>query len=298
MRIIFLGTAAAVPTAHRGLPCVCVEREGDLIIFDVGEGAQMAFARAGLGWNRNTTIFVTHLHGDHCLGLPGLIQTMSMQGRSKPLLVYGPEGTARFVTGTLHALGFSPPFDVVVYDIEEGVVYDAGGYSIISCRAEHAIPALAYMLTETEKPGKFHPDRARALGIPEGPQWKTLQVGGSVQVGGRTIVPEDVLGSSRSGRNVGYSGDTRPTTKLERFFAGCDYLVFDSTFTDEHSAKAEETGHSTATEAATLAHRAGVKNLILTHFSARYTSATAHLVEARRMHPSVTAAADMLSISI
>ncbi len=298
MRIVFLGTAAAIPTASRGLPCVCVEREGDLVMFDVGEGAQMAFARAGMGWNRNVTVFLTHLHGDHCLGLPGLIQTMSMQSRNRPLAVYGPEGTSDFVAGTLRALKFSPPFEMTVRDVGEGLVHDAGEYAVSACRADHTIPALAYLLSEAEKPGRFHPDKARALGVPEGPRWKTLQMGGSVRAGGRTVLPEQVLGSGRPGRSVGYSGDTRPTARLERFFAGCDRLIFDSTFAEEHSARAAATGHSTAAEAAALALGAGAKNLILTHFSARYADAAVQLDEARRVHPSVTAAADLLSIRV
>lgn len=297
-RIIFLGTAAAVPTTSRGLPCVCIEREGGLLVFDVGEGAQAAFARAGLGWNRETAIFVTHLHGDHCLGLPGLIQTMSMQGRSRPLAIYGPEGTAEFVGTNLRMLRFSPPFELAVHDIGEGTIHHAKDYAVSACRADHTIPALSYVFRERDRPGRFHTDRARALGVPEGPLWKELQRGRAVQGMGGTVRPGDVLGEGRPGISVGYSGDTRPTARLERFFAGCDHLIFDSTFAEEHSGRAGATGHSTAAGAAALARNAGVKHLILTHFSARYASDAIPLAEARRIHHTVTAAADQLSIEV
>lgn len=295
---MFLGTAAAVPTRSRGLPCICVEREGELLMFDAGEGAQIAFARAGLGWNRKMSIFVTHLHGDHCLGLPGLIQTMSMQDRSRPLRIYGPRGTAEFVTANLHMLRSSPSFEMIVRDVGEGDVLSTGGYSVTSCRADHTVRALAYLLREADKPGRFHPDRARVLGVPEGPLWRRLQLGGDVQVAGRTIHPSDVLGSGRQGLSIGYSGDTRPGPGLERFFAGCDCLIFDATFAEEHADRARTVGHSTAEGAARLARNAGAKRLILTHFSARYADDAVHLAEARRIHPDVTAAADMMSVDV
>ena len=298
VKITFLGTAAAVPTRSRGLPCICVEREGELLMFDAGEGAQSAFARAGLGWNRKMSVFVTHLHGDHCLGLPGLIQTMSMRDRSRPLNVYGPRGTAEFVTANMRMLRFNPSFELVVRDVDEGDIRRTGGYSVTSCRADHTIRALSYLLREADRPGRFHPDRARTLGVPKGPLWKMLQTGGDVQVGGRTVRPSDVLGSGRAGLSMGYSGDTRPGPVLERFFAGCDCLIFDATFAEEHADRARTVGHSTAAGAARLARNAGAKRLILTHFSARYPDDAAHLAEARRIHPDVTAAADMMSVCV
>ena len=297
-RIIFLGTAAAVPTTSRGLPCVCIEREGGLLVFDVGEGAQAAFARAGLGWNRETAIFVSHLHGDHCLGLPGLIQTMSMQGRSRPLAIYGPEGTAEFVTANLRMLRFSPPFELAIRDVWEGAIHHTKDYAVSACRADHTIPALSYLFREADRPGRFHPDRARALGVPEGPLWKELQRGREVPGGMGMVRPGDVLGRGRPGVSVGYSGDTRPAAGLERFFAGCDHLIFDATFTEEHSGRAGATGHSTAAGAAALARNAGAKHLILTHFSARYADDAMPLAEARRIHHTVTAAADQMSIEV
>lgn len=298
MRIVFLGTAAAIPTTSRGLPCVCIDTDAGLLVFDVGEGSQAAFARAGLGWNKKMSIFVTHLHGDHCLGLLGMIQTMSMRDRRRPLYVYGPEGTAEFVKSNMRMLRFSPSFEMAVCDTQEGVVYRDRNYTVSSCRAEHTIPALSYLFSEDERPGRFHPERAASLGVREGPLWKELQMGRSVMVGNHTILPQDVLGESRPGRRIGYSGDTRPTSRLEEFFVGCDYLIFDSTFTQEHADRAVSTGHSTASGAAALARNAKVKNLILTHFSSRYVDDVVALAEARRIHPCVMAAADQTSIQV
>ena len=297
MRIIFLGTAAAIPTASRNLACMCIEREGDLLMFDAGEGTQRAFAKAGLGWNREMQIFITHLHGDHCLGLPGLIQTMSMQDRSRALTVYGPDGTSEYLSTTLRMLRFSPPFRLDIHDIYENTIH-AKEYSVSACRANHTIPALAYLFTENDKPGTFHPEKARMLGVPRGPMWKELQRGRTIQIDGCMIRPDQVLGDGRRGIRIGYSGDTSPTTTLERFYAKCDHLVFDSTFTEKHAKRARATGHSTAAGAANLAYNAGVKHLILTHFSARYADYTIPLNEARRIHPTVTAASDMLSIRV
>ena len=298
MIITFLGTAAAVPTRSRGLPCICVEREGELLMFDAGEGAQTAFARAGLGWNKKMSVFVTHLHGDHCLGLPGLIQTMSMRDRSSPLRIYGPRGTAEFVTENLRMLRFRPPFELTVRDIDEGDVHRGKEYSVSACRADHTTHALSYLVREADRPGRFHPDRAQELGVPKGPLWKRLQSGQDVEVAGRTVRPGEVCGDARPGLSIGYSGDTRPAAKLERFFAGCRCLIFDATFAEGHADKADTVGHSTAAGAARLARNAGAKRLILTHFSARYADDALHLAEARSIHPDVVAAADMMSISV
>lgn len=298
MRIVFLGTAAAIPTARRGLACVCLERDGRILMFDVGEGAQRSFAEASLGWNRTMDIFVTHMHGDHCLGLVGLLQSMSLRGRTKPVSVYGPVGIGEYVRENMRMLNFSPAFTLSCREVTEGVICGGDGYVVKCCRARHTVPAYAYLVEEGIRPGRFHPDRALALGVPRGKMWGVLQSGRSVRVGQATVRPDQVLGVGRPGKRVGYSGDTRPTKKLERFFAKCDYLVFDSTFARETARRAAATGHSTGEEAATLAKNAGVRNLILTHFSARYGDGAVPLEEARGIHGSVIAADDFMSVVV
>lgn len=295
---MFLGTAAAVPTKERGLSCMCIVREGEVLMFDAGEGTQMAFSRAALGWNRNMAVFITHMHGDHCLGLPGLLQTMSLQSRNRPVRVYGPPGISDFVEANTRLLNFEPPFAVEVHEVDEGVILETEGYLVKSCSADHTVPAYSYLLEERERAGRFHPERARELGVPEGRMWGLLQKGMDVEVDGRTIRPEQVLDEGRPGIRIGYSGDTRPTSHLGKFFAGCDYLVFDSTFTEDLRERADATRHSTAGGAATLAKNGGVRNLILTHFSARYGDDAVPLAEARRIHGSVIAAKDLMSVEV
>ena len=266
-------------------------------MFDAGEGTQMAFTRAGLGWNRDMSVFITHMHGDHCLGLPGMIQTMALQDRTRPLRIFGPPGIREFVHCNMNLLGFTPPFTLKIESVKD-VVYETGKYLVKSCQADHTIPAFSYLLQEKDRPGRFHPDRAISLGIPKGILWGELQSGKTIMVQDRLVRPSQILDKPRPGRRIGYSGDTRPTCRLEKFFAKCDCLVFDSTFADDMAQRAKTTRHSTASEAATLAKNAQVRRLVLTHFSARYTDESTLLAEARKIHPGTTAARDMMSIKI
>jgi ribonuclease Z len=243
-------------------------------------------------------IFVTHLHGDHVVGILGLLQTMSLQNRTESMDIYGPQGIEDFMAANLKVLNFGLTFPVRIMMIKEGMVFDDEYYTIHCCEAEHSIPAFSYLFCEKDKPGRFYPEKAKALGVPEGKLWHELQRGKEVNVGTKTIKPSDVMGEKRPGRKIGVSGDTRPTKKLEEFFKNCDYITFDSTYSDELKDKAKENYHSTAKEAAELAKKAGVSNLILTHFSARYDDAEVLVKEAQTIHGSVLAAKDLLEIEI
>lgn len=298
MKLIFLGTSAAQPTPERGLTCICIERDGEILMFDAGEGAQISFLKSGLGWNKRMKIFVTHLHGDHCVGILGILQTMGLQQRTELIEIFGPPGIEEFVAANIKVLNFGLSFPVIITTIEEGLVNDTEYYSVYVCKAQHSIPAFSYVFQEKDKPGRFFPDKAKELGIPEGKLWNQLQKGIEVTIGNKIIKPSDVMGEKRQGKKIGISGDTRPTRKLEEFFVNADYLTFDSTFSDEMQSKAVETGHSTAKEAATLAKNSNVKNLILTHFSARYKDESVLVVEAKQIHSSVIAARDLLEIEI
>ncbi len=267
-------------------------------MFDAGEGAQIAFQKAKLGWNKPMKIFVTHLHGDHCVGILGLLQTMSLQNRTETVDIYGPPGIDEFLAANLKILNFGLTFPVKITRIKEGIILDDSSYSVSVCEAEHSIPAYSYLFAEKDRPGRFYPERAKNLGIPEGKLWSELQSGKEVIHEGKTIKPSDVMGEKRKGRKIGISGDTRPTKKLEEFFAGCDYITFDSTYSHELKDKAVENFHSTAKEAAELAKKAQVGNLILTHFSARYDDAHELVKEAKTVHDSVIAARDLLEIEI
>jgi len=298
MKLVFLGTAGAQPTENRGLTCICLEKDGEILMFDAGEGAQVFYLKSGLGWNKKMKIFVTHLHGDHCIGILGLLQTMTLQRRTEPIEIFGPEGIEEFIAANIKILKFGLSFPVMITSVNEEKIVDEETYSIFACKAEHSVLAYSYLFQENDKPGRFHPEKAKQLEIPEGKLWKQLQKGQEVKVGDKTIKPSEVLGEKRLGKRIGISGDTRPTKKLEEFFKNCDYLVFDSTFLDELRDKAMETFHSTAKEAAVLAKSANVTNLILTHFSARYKDETVLVEDAKAVHDSVIGAKDQLEIEI
>ena len=298
MKLVYLGTSAAAPTPERSLTCICLVRENEVLMFDAGEGAQVAYLKAGLPWNKKMKIFVTHLHGDHCLGILGLLQTMSMQKRTESLEIYGPAGIEEFITANIKVLHFGLPFPVFITIVEEGDVVNEKKYRISCCEAQHGIPAFSYCFEENEKSGVFYPEKAKELGIPEGKMWQELQNGNSVEVNGVKIDSSQVTGDKRPGKKIGISGDTRPTEKLQNFFTNSDYLSFDCTFSFDLKDRAIETNHGTAKEAAELAKNANVKNLILTHFSARYSDESVLLDEAKQIHESVIAAKDLLEIEI
>ena len=298
MKLVFLGTSAAQPTPERGMTCICLVLDREILMFDAGEGAQVAFQKAKLGWNKKMKIFVTHLHGDHCVGVLGLLQTMALQSRTESMDIYGPPGIDEFLATNLKILNFGLTFPVRILRVKEGLVLDDPAYTVHVSEAEHSIPAYSYLFTEKDRPGRFYPEKANKLGVPEGNLWHELQSGKEVKAGDKIIKPSDVMGEKRKGRKIGISGDTRPTKKLEEFFKGCDYITFDCTYSDTLKDKAIETGHSTAKEGAELAKKAGVSNLILTHFSARYDNADELVQEAKTIHGSVIAAKDLLEIDI
>jgi len=298
MKLVFLGTSAAQPTENRGLSCICLEKDGEILMFDAGEAAQISYMKSGLGWNKKMKLFVTHLHGDHCVGILGLLQTMSMQNRTETLEIFGPNGIEEFLAANIKVLNFGISFPVLITIIKEGKIFENEKFSIHVCKANHSITAFSYLFEEKDKPGRFNLEKAKELEIPEGELWNKLQNGHEVIIDGKTIRPKQVLGEKRPGKKIGISGDTMPTKELEEFFAECDYLVFDSTFLDEEKQRAQDTCHSTAKQAATLGKNARVRNLILTHFSARYKDEVGHLKEAQEIHGSVITAKDLLELEI
>jgi ribonuclease Z len=298
MKLVFLGTAGAQPTTDRALSCICLEKNGEILMFDAGEGAQISYIKSGLGWNKKMKIFVTHLHGDHCIGILGLLQTMTLQNRTEAIEIYGPDGIEEFIAANIKVLKFGLSFPVMITAVKEETIVDEKTYIVNACEAKHSILAYSYVFQEKDRPGRFHPDKAKEIGVPEGELWHKLQTGHEVKVGNKTVKPSDVLGEKRPGKKIGVSGDTRPTKKLEEFFKNCDYLVFDSTFKDDLKDKAIETFHTTAKEAAQLAKNANVSNLILTHFSARYKDELELADEAKKIHGSVIAAKDLLEIKL
>ena len=298
MKLVFLGTSAAQPTEKRGLSCICLEKEGEILMFDAGESAQISYMKSGLGWNKKMKLFVTHLHGDHCVGILGLLQTMSMQNRTESLEIFGPKGIDEFLAANIKILNFGLSFSILITIVNEGTIYENNKFLIHAAKANHSITAFSYLFEEKDKPGRFNVEKAKELGIPEGELWNKLQNGEDITNNEKIIKPEQVLGKKRPGKKIGISGDTMPTKELEEFFRECDYLVFDSTFLDEEKQKAQDTCHSTAKQAAELGKNANVKNLILTHFSARYKDELGHKTEAEQIHNSVITAKDLLEVEI
>jgi len=236
-------------------------------------------------------ILITHLHGDHVTGLLGLLQTMSLAQRTREVTIVAPSALSRWLKTTAETLHIGLTFQVRFNPSRAGTVYRGRDYRIRAARAVHSVEAYSYLLEEFERPGVFHPERAKALGIPEGRLWARLQHGRKVTLNGRTVNPREVTDPPRPGRRVGYSGDTRPSKS-------CDLLVFDSTFSSKDEEKALERKHSTAREAALLAKEARVRQLVLTHFSARYRNVGRLLREARSVFPNTIAARDGLKLEV
>lgn len=300
LRIIFLGTSASIPTNKRALPSVVIQREGEIFMFDCGEGTQRQMIRAGIGLNRKMRVFITHMHGDHVLGLPGMIQTMSLLGRDKKLQIYGPDGIKAFIDAIVNTVKFWLGFPIEVYEISEAhPACQEEHYEVHSVWAEHSIPSLAYALIEKPRPGRFYPEKAVELGVPKGPLWSMLQKGVNVKLpDGRTIKPEDVLGPPRPGRKIVYASDTRPSDRIVELARSADVLIHEATFSDEMVDRAKEDGHSTPSEAAEVALKAGVKLLILTHISARYGNPKNLLEQAKKTFPNVHIPNDLDKIEI
>jgi ribonuclease Z len=298
--VIFLGTAGSVPTIKRSLPAILIQRKGEQIMFDCGEGVQRQMIKAKVGFHRKMKVFITHMHGDHVLGLPGLLQTMALLDRERKLDVYGPPGIKRFLEDIRETVQFVLTFPVEIHEIHEaGVVCEEQEYAVQAVWANHVIPSLAYALVEKPRPGKFHPEKAKVLGVPEGPLWSKLQHGHKAKLqDGRVVKPEDVTGPLRTGRKIVYSGDTRPFKGFVKFAAGADLLIHDATLDDELAERAEEDGHSTPDQAAKHAKKAKVKQLILTHVSARYEDTSILLEQARKVFKNTQVAEDFMKIEI
>ncbi|WP_115863102.1 ribonuclease Z [Halorussus litoreus] len=283
MRVTFLGTGGSVPTTERNPSSVLVNRDGDRLLFDVGEGTQRQMMRFGTGFTISD-VFVSHLHGDHVLGLPGLLQTMDFNDREAALSLYVPAGAESDIEELVHAADTHPSFPVHVYGVcpgEAAIVRDE--YEVRAVRTDHDANAVGYALVEDDRKGRFDRERAEELGVPVGPKFSRLHEGKPVELDDGTVVrPEQVVGDARPGRTLVYTGDTRPTETVEAAAEDADLLIHDATFADDWTDRATETAHSTARQAGELAARADAERLALTHISSRYGGDVSdHLAEAR-----------------
>jgi ribonuclease Z len=300
LRVVFLGTSAAVPTAKRSLPAVLLQRGNEQLLFDCGEAVQRQMITAKTGLHKSMHIFITHLHGDHVLGLPGLLQTMALMNRQKPVDVYGPVGLARFLECTRETLQFQLTFEVTVHEFEgSGVVYDQEEYTVSATPTNHSMVSFAYAFEEKIRAGKFHPEKAQALGVPLGEAWSLLQRGVDfVLPDGRVVKTEEVSEAPRKGRKIVYSGDTKPFEAFAAFAADADLVIHEATFEDALKERADVDGHSTPSQAAAQAKAADAKLLVLTHISARYTDTELLLEQAKKVFPNTIVAQDFLELEL
>lgn len=296
----FLGTSASRPTVERNVSSLAVIREGETMMFDCGEGTQRQMMRYGITFALSD-IFFTHMHADHMLGLTGLLRTLALQGRTEPMNLYGPPGCEKLLWRAITLGSEKQHFEIKILEITPETPLKRRGYSILPFAVEHGDrTAIGYHIAEETRLGRFNPDLAREMGIPEGPLWGKIHKGETVSLpDGRTIKPSDLVGPTRPGRRIVLTGDSRPSDGTIAAATGADILVHEATFADEEAPRALETGHSTAREAAEVAAKAGVKKLVLTHVSARYSRDTSDLErEAREVFPATVIARDGMEIDV
>jgi ribonuclease Z len=271
MRVTFLGTGGAVPTTQRNTSALAVNRDGDRLLFDCGEGTQRQMMRFGTGFTVDH-VFVTHCHGDHVLGLPGLLQTLDFNDREDPLAVHAPHGTRATIEELTRLAGTDPSYPVRITQNGPGdTVLARPEYQVRGVETDHQTQSLGYALVEADRKGRFDREKAEEeLGIPPGPKYSTLHAGHPVEHDGRTIAPDEVVGPPRPGRRVVYTGDTRPTDTVVAAAEDADLLVHDGTFASDWADRARKTSHATAREAARVARDAGANCLALVHISTRY----------------------------
>jgi len=288
-----------MPSLKRCLPSIALNYEGEVILFDCGEGTQRQMMQGKIGFSKNMKIFITHLHGDHVLGIPGLLQTMSLLDRRTRLEVFGPKGIFNFIDSARTYLRFGLRFPVEISEVGEGVICNSKKYRIIARWAEHAVPNLAYAFVEKDKPGKFYPKKAVKLDVPKGPLWHRLQHGRRVRLkDGRVVESRDVVGSPKPGIKIVYSGDTSPCKSVLKMARNADLLIHECTLDDSLVSNAEVEQHSTPTQVGNLAKKADVEKLILTHISTRYRDASILVNQAKKVFGNTQVAKDLLSIEL
>jgi ribonuclease Z len=291
LSLFFAGTAGSVPSARRGLPAILIRRGGDRLLFDCGEGTQRQLLRS-VGLLDLDSVFITHFHADHWLGLPGMLKSFALRERSEPLTVYGPVGLKQLMGEMRVVFGRLPyPCEIVELDPFESVRRE--GYEIASIPVRHKGAAFGYALVEDERPGHLDPRLAEELGVTPGPDFGRLQRGETVN----GVRPEQVMGPTREGRKVVLSGDTAPCQALEIAAHQADVLVHEATFVQEEAERARQTLHSTARQAAELAREAEVRLLALTHVSSRYAGGELR-DEARAVFTPTEAARDFDTIDV
>jgi ribonuclease Z len=303
MRVIPLGTSSGKPTLRRNVSGLAVAREAEWLLFDCGEGTQVQVARAGLSPGRLAAVFITHLHGDHFNGLPGLVSTMGLDRRTSDLGLIGPRGIREYLSllERLRVVFLTYPIQIHEFSslLELTVVYQTVEYTVSALALDHRLFALGYRIDERPRSGRFNVEKARTLGVPEGPLWGRLQSGDDLRMeDGRVVRSSDVVGPPRPGKSIAYCLDTRPCAMSVELARDVDLLIHEATYSEEFAAEANTYGHSTAAQAARTARDAGARRLLITHFSSRYADAAPLLEEARAIFPDTVLAEDLVEIEV
>lgn len=303
LRITFLGTGATLPQVERNPSSIAVEisphnQSKDLLLFDCGEGTQRQMMKYKVGFGSVSSLFVTHLHGDHILGLPGLSQTWTFEDREEPLDIYCPTGTSNYIKDCIELVGHTPQYDIKIHEVENGDLIEREGYSIRIFQTVHTERSIGFCLEEDQRKGKFKREKAEELGVPPS-LFSNLHEGESVELeNGKVVKSEQVVGPPREGRKIVYTGDTRPNKNTIKFSSEASILIHDGTFDSSMEKRAWETNHSTAKEAAHIAKEAKVEKLVLTHISSRYTNSDIIEKEAKKIFENTSIAKDGLVIGV
>ena len=294
-----MGTASAIPTKTRNHASIVLKIYDRTVLFDCGEGTQKQIMDAQVSPMKIDDIYITHLHGDHILGLPGIIQSLAFRGRTRPLNIYGPHGITELIEHIKNLGYFTISYELIVNEIEgdDVVIYQQNNFLIRAMKMKHTVTNYAYKIEEIKQP-KFLRENAIALGVPPGPLFGKLQEGIPVTVDGREILPEQVLGLPREGVKLVYSGDTIPQERMISFAKDVNVLIHEATFSNEYREKAMENGHTIAEDAALIAKNANVQQLILTHLSNRYTSSETVEKEAKKIFENTVYAEDMMMVIV
>ena len=291
--ILFLGTGASVPSRDKSLPCLAVKQGRSISLFDCGEGSQRQLMISPFSFMKIDRIFITHMHGDHILGLPGLLQTMGMSGRRNPVSVYGPKGIEKALMLMMNACEGELEYDLEINELEGGESFDFSAFSVTSFRTDHNTPSVGYLYREHDRPGTFNKEKAEKLGLVQ-EEFSRLQAGETV----KGVMPEQVIGPVRSGCSMVYTGDTVPCEEVMRASENVDVLIHEATYIDEDSELAKEHFHSTAKAAAETAVRCNVRMLALIHVSNRYGDTEPSLSEAKAVFGNSIAPADLQMLTV
>lgn len=297
MEVTFLGTSSAVHSQSRSHPAIALRFLGEVMLFDCGESTQKQLIYAKISPMKITKIFLSHYHGDHILGLPGLLQSMNFRGREKPLSIYGPKGLNGLMNTIERLCTSTFDFPIELIEVENGPIAETEDYIIKAQKVKHGLEAFAYSIEEKKKP-TFLREKAIELGVPVGPLFGKLHSGEEVEVNGKIIKPEQVLGEAKKGRKITYSGDTRPCEEMIEFAKNSDLLIHESTYTLEDEDKAVQNFHSTSTDASKIAKAANVEKLVLTHISTRYTDTSDLINEARKEFKNSHLAHDLMAVKV